>query len=174
MRRKRMDIDEDIIVREMNEEDAEKLDKLLEKPAGIQSIYKSYLEETCSGRCQYIVIYKEGQIAGYAKIDWKSSYEDFEEEGIPEVKEVIIFEGFRKKGLGSHLMNMVESKVKKHSNYCAVGVGLAEPYESAQRLFARRGYEPDGKGVFYIEPEFVQDELEVDDYQALMLIKRLK
>ena len=169
-----MDIDEDIIVREMNEEDAERLDKLLEKPAGVQSIYKSYLEETCSGQCQYIVIYKEGQLAGYAKIDWKSSYEDFEEEGIPEVKEVTIFEGFRKKGLGSYLMNTIENKIKKHSDYCAVGVGLAEPYESAQRLFAKRGYEPDGKGVFYIEPEFVQDELEVDDYQALMLIKKLK
>lgn len=169
-----MDIDEDIIVREMNEEDAEKLDILLKKPDGIQSIYKSYLEETCSGQCQYIVIYKEGQIAGYAKIDWKSSYEDFEEEGIPEVKDVIIFEGFRKQGLGTHLMNMVEHKVKKHSDYCAVGVGLAEPYESAQRLFARRGYEPDGKGVFFIEPELVQDELEVDDYQALMLIKKLR
>ena len=43
-----MDVDEDIIVREMNEEDAEKLDILLEKPTGIQSIYKSYLEETAS------------------------------------------------------------------------------------------------------------------------------
>ena len=168
-----MDVDEDIIVREMNEEDAEKLDILLEKPTGIQSIYKSYLEETTSGRCQYIVIYYKGQMAGYAKIDWKSNYEDFEEAGIPEVKAIQIFDDFRNKGLGHCLMNTIEEQVKKRSNYCAVGVGLAEPYESAQRLLAERGYEPDGKGVFYIDPEFVHNELEVDDYQALMMIKKL-
>lgn len=168
-----MDVDEDIIVREMNEEDAEKLDTLLEKPAGVQSIYKSYLEETASGQCQYVVVYNMGQLAGYAKIDWKSNYEDFEEEGIPEIKGMFILEGFRGKGLGSRLMNKIEEKVKHRSDYCAVGVGLAQPYESAQKLLAERGYEPDGKGVFYIEPEFVQDELEVDDYQALMMIKNL-
>ncbi|MBP3888651.1 MAG: GNAT family N-acetyltransferase [Cellulosilyticum sp.] len=168
-----MDVDEDIIVRDMNEEDAERLDILLEKPAGVQSIYKSYLEETNSGQCQYVVIYTMGQLAGYAKIDWKSEYEDFEEEGIPEIKGIHVLEDFRHKGLGRHLMNKIEEKVKHRSDYCAVGVGLAEPYASAQKLLAERGYEPDGRGVFYIEPEFVQDELEVDDYQALMMIKKL-
>lgn len=168
-----MDVDEDIIVREMNEEDAEKLDILLEKPTGIQSIYKSYLEETTSGRCQYIVIYYKGQMAGYAKIDWKSNYEDFDEEGIPEVKELLIFEDYRHKGLGNRLMNMIEELIKPYSDYCAVGVGLAELYGDMQDLLAERGYEPDGRGIFYIEPEFVQDELEVDDYQALMMIKKL-
>ena len=168
-----MDVDEDIIVREMSEEDAEKLDILLEKPAGVQSIYKSYLEETTSGQCQYIVIYNKGQLAGYAKIDWKSEYEDFEEEGIPEIKGMLVFEGFRRKGLGRYLMHQIEESVKHRSDYCAVGVGLAKPYASAQKLLAERGYEPDGRGVFYIEPEFVQDELEVDDYQALMMIKKL-
>lgn len=168
-----MDVEEDIIVREMDEEDAEKLDILLEKPTGIQSIYKSYLEETTSGRCQYIVIYNKEQLAGYAKIDWKSNYEDFEEEGIPEVKEIRIFNEFSDERLGHYLMDAIEERIKKRSDYCAVGVGLAESYEPAQKLLAERGYEPDGKGVFYIEPEYVHNELEVDDYQALMMIKRL-
>ena len=168
-----MDVEQDIIVREMNEDDAEKLDILLEKPAGIQSIYKSYLKETASGQCQYMVIYDMGQLAGYAKIDWQSNYEDFDEVGIPEVKEIQVFEGFRHKGLGTCLMDKIEEMVKERSDYCGVGVGLAEPYEAAAKLLARRGYEPDGRGVFYIEPEYVQDELEVDDYQALMMIKKL-
>lgn len=168
-----MDIDEDIIVREMNEEDAEKLDVLLEKPTGIQSIYKSYLEETTSGQCEYVVIYEMEHLAGYAKIDWKSSYEDFEELGIPEIKEMQIFEDFRGKGLANRLMNQMEEKIKERSEYCAIGVGLAEPYEPAQKLLAERGYQPDGKGIFYIDAERIQDELEVDDYQALMMIKKL-
>lgn len=168
-----MDIEEDIIVREMDEEDAEKLDRLLEKPAGIQSIYKSYLEETTSGKCEYMVIYYGGDMAGYAKIDWKSSYEDFEELGIAEVREMQILEAFRGKGFAGHLLDAVEEKVRHKSDYCGMGVGLAEPYEPAQRLLAERGYEPDGKGVFYLDPDMVQDELEVDDYQALMLIKKL-
>lgn len=168
-----MDIEEDIIVREMDEEDAEKLDKFLEKPAGIQSIYKSYLEDTASGNCEYMVIYDRGNLAGYAKIDWKSSYEDFEELGIPEIMEMQIFEAFRGKGLAGHLLDAIEAKVKLKSDYCGMGVGLAEPYEPAQKLLAERGYEPDGKGIFYLDPHMVLDELEVDDYQALMLIKKL-
>ncbi|MBE6024934.1 MAG: GNAT family N-acetyltransferase [Cellulosilyticum sp.] len=173
MRRTRMDEEQDIIVREMNARDAEKLDIIMEKPAGIQSIYKSYLKETTSGQCQYMVIYDMGQIAGYAKIDWKSNYEDFDEAGIPEIKQIQVFKDFRHKGLGNRLMDQIEKIVKERSDYCGVGVGLAQPYEAAAKLLAKRGYEPDGRGVFYIEPEYVQDELEVDDYQALMLIKKL-
>ena len=169
-----MDVDEDIIVREMNEEDAEKLDLLMEKPAGIQSIYKSYMEETASGQCEYFALYCEGQLAGYGKLDWKSSYEDFEEIGIPEIKGLQIFEAYRNKGLANYLMDKLEEQAAQRSELCGIGVGLAEPYETAQNLLAERGYEPDGKGVFYIEPEAVHDELEVDDYQALMMIKKVK
>lgn len=169
-----MDIDEDIIVREMNEEDAEKLDVLMAKPAGIQSIYKSYLEETTCGQCDYVVLYCEGQLAGFGKLDWKSNYEDFDETGIPEIKSVQILDAYKNKGLADYLMNKLEEKAATQSEYCGIGVGLADAYESEQKLLAERGYEPDGKGVFYIEPEAVQDELEVDDYQALMMIKKVK
>lgn len=169
-----MDVDEDIIVREMNEEDAERLDLLMAKPAGIQSIYKSYLEETTCGQCEYIVLYCKGQLAGFGKLDWKSSYEDFDEIGIPEIKGMQILEAYRNMGLANHLMNKLEEKAALRSEYCGIGVGLADTYEPAQKLVAGRGYEPDGKGVFYIEPEAVQDELEVDDYQALMMIKKVK
>lgn len=169
-----MDVEEDLIVREMNEADAEKLDLLMAKPAGIQSIYKSYIEETAKGQCEYVAIYCEGQIAGFGKLDWKSSYEDFEELGIPEIKGVQILEDYKNRGLATYLMDQLEKKAAKRSQYCGIGVGLAETYETAQNLLAERGYEPDGKGVFYIEPEAVQDELEVDDYQALMMIKRVK
>lgn len=169
-----MDVDEDLIVRDMDEEDAERLDRLMVKPAGIQSIYKSYMEETQNGQCEYVAIYCDGQIAGFGKLDWKSSYEDFEELGIPEIKGLQILDGYRNKGLASYLMDKLERKAAKRSHYCGIGVGLAEAYEPAQRLLQERGYEPDGKGVFYIEPEAVQDELEVDDYQALMMIKKVK
>lgn len=169
-----MDVDEDLIVREMNEEDAERLDRLMAKPAGIQSIYKSYMEETESGQCEYVALYCEGQIAGFGKLDWKSSYEDFEEVGIPEIKVLQILEDYRNKGLANYLMDKLEKKAAKHSEYCGIGVGLADAYEPVQKLLAERGYEPDGKGVFYIEPEAVQDELEVDDYQALMMIKKVR
>lgn len=169
-----MDVDEDIIVREMNEEDAEKLDVLMAKPAGIQSIYKSYLEETTCGQCDYIVLYCEGQLAGFGKLDWKSDYEDFDEMGIPEIKSIQIFEAYRNRGLANVLMDKLEEKAATQSDYCGIGVGLADAYEAEQILLAERGYEPDGKGVFYIEPEAVQDELEVDDYQALMMIKKIR
>lgn len=169
-----MDIDEDIIVREMNEEDAEKLDVLMARSTGIQSIYKSYLEETTCGQCEYVVLFCEGQLAGFGKLDWKSNYEDFDEIGVPEIKGIQILEAYRNKGLANYLIHKLEEKAAVRSAYCGIGVGLADAYKSDQELLAERGYEPDGKGVFYIEPETAQDELEVDDYQALMMIKKVR
>lgn len=168
-----MDGESDRIIREMTQEDAQKLDKLMQKPAGMQGVYHTYLEDMAKGHCQYIVIYEDKHLAGYAKIDWKSKYEDFEEEGIPEIKDLQIFEDFRHKGLGHYLLDKIEDIIRKHSDYCGIGIGLSELYEAGARLLSSRGYEPDGKGIFYMEATYAPEEMDIDDNQALMLIKRL-
>lgn len=168
-----MDGESDRIIREMTQEDAQKLDKLMQKPAGMQGLYHTYLEDIEKGNCQYIVIYEDKQLAGYAKIDWQSKYEDFEEEGIPEIKDLQIFEDFRRKGLGNDLLDYIEAMIKKHSDYCGIGVGLSEFYEAGANLLSSRGYEPDGKGIFYMEAAYAPEEMDIDDNQALMLIKKL-
>ena len=166
-----MDIEGDIILREMESTDEVLLDKHFGDTS--RSSYTSYYEQALSGKSLIVIAQYDNQMAGYAKLDWQSDYEDLEEDEIPEIKELYVKEPFRNHGIASRLMDYLETKAQEKSEYCAVGVGLAEAYEAAQHLFAKRGYQPDGKGVFYIEPELIHDELEVDDNQALMMIKKL-
>lgn len=163
----------DVVIREMDEEDAKRFEEKLHAIGYALSLYQSYLDETVDEACEYFVAYYKGERAGFAKLDWQSSYEDFEEKQIPEIKDLWVFEEYRGRGIAKALMQHLEKKASKRSKLCGVGVGLSEEFEAAQSLFDQLGYKPDGKGIFYIESDTVRDELEVDDNQALMMIKYL-
>ena len=168
-----MNIKGDVVVREMDDEDAKRFEEQLHASGYPLSLYQSYLEETASETCEYVVALYKGERAGFAKLDWQSNYEDFEEKQIPEIKDLWVFEAYRGHGIAKELMKSLEKKAAKRSDICAVGVGLSEEFEAAQGLFDKMGYKPDGKGIFYIESDTVRDELEVDDNQALMMVKSL-
>lgn len=169
-----MNIDEDLILRNIEEGDCEELAKTFSNHAyKVAQIYKAFLEENYKGKSDTIVACYKGKLVGYATIVWESTYEAFEEEGIPEIKDIEVLDGYRQKGIASKLMDILEERALERCEYCGVGIGLADTYEAAQSLYAKRGYNPDGRGVFYIEEKFVHEGLEVDDRQALMMIKKL-
>ncbi|MDY5868934.1 MAG: GNAT family N-acetyltransferase, partial [Lachnospiraceae bacterium] len=51
----------------------------------------------------------------------------------------------------SKLMDVAEKVAAQYSNIVYLGVGLHEGYGSAQRMYVKRGYIPDGTGVWYGE-----------------------
>jgi hypothetical protein len=51
--------------------------------------------------------------------------------------------------LGSKLMDAAEEIASKYADTVCLGVGLHSGYGSAQRMYHKRGYMPDGKGVWY-------------------------
>ena len=164
-----MDIEGDIILR-----DVERADQgLLENSFAHMnhSTYTSYYEEVLLNKSELIIALYNGELVGYAKLDWN---DEAVEEDVPVIKELHVKESYRSHGVGSKLMEELERRAATKSQYCAIGVGLSEAYEAAQHLLDKRGYKPDGNGVFYIEPGFIHDELEVDDNQALMMIKELE
>lgn len=169
-----MDIEGDIILREMDEADCKNLEEAFAgKVHGTAQLYTSYLEAGRIGKRNTIVAYCKGQVAGYATILWESEYEGFEEEGIPEITDIEVLDTFKSRGIATKLMDELERRALERSDYCGVGVGLADPYTAAQRLYAKRGYQPDGKGIFYIEHAHIHEQLEIDDNQGLMMIKKL-
>ncbi|WP_461813430.1 GNAT family N-acetyltransferase [Blautia sp.] len=58
---------------------------------------------------------------------------------------------YRKNGIGSRLMDAAEKVAAQYSDMVYLGVGLHEGYGSAQRMYVKRGYIPDGTGVWYGE-----------------------
>ena len=60
-----------------------------------------------------------------------------------------VLEKFRSKGIGTKLMDIAEKIAFNDGDTVFLGVGLHSGYGSAQRMYIKRGYIPDGKGVWY-------------------------
>ena len=82
---------------------------------------------------------------------------------------------FQGKGVGSALMDAAEAVAARYADAVYLGVGLHEGYGSAQRLYVKRGYIPDGTGVWYGEKVCPQyGDCRNDDSLVLYLSKQLK
>lgn len=136
-------------MRPLNEEDAAAFEEAFaemgwNKPA---SQFDRYLREQETGRRTVLVAEWEGSVAGYVTILWDSGDPVFRSRGIPEISDFNVLLKRRRRGIGSALMDAAESIVAEKSAVVGLGVGLHPGYGSAQRLYVRRGYVPDGAGV---------------------------
>ena len=136
--------------------------------------YRRYLREQADGRRLILVALDEGTFAGYLTVLWDSGYPPFRERDIPEIQDLNVLPGFRRRGIGTALMDAAEKAIAERSDTAGIGVGLYTDYGSAQRMYARRGYIPDGRGVTYrgvvVRPG---ETVPVDDDLVLMMTLRL-
>jgi GNAT superfamily N-acetyltransferase len=142
------------------------------KPA---SQYERYLAEQEAGQRTVFVAFVDNIFAGYITINWHSDYPPFRAENIPEIQDFNVLPPFRRQGIGSRLMDEAEQKVAERSAIVGIGVGLYADYGTAQRMYARRGYIPDGRGIVcggrIIQPG---EQVTVDDDLTLQFTKQLK
>ncbi|MDO4295140.1 MAG: GNAT family N-acetyltransferase [bacterium] len=91
----------------------------------------------------------KGQPAGYVSLYWQPKTGAFAGCGIPEIVDFAVLAKYRKLGVGTKLMDTAEKVAAKVSDRVYLGVGLHKDYGSAQRMYVKRGYIPDGSGVWY-------------------------
>ena len=53
------------------------------------------------------------------------------------------------RGIGTALMDVAEALAAERCDMVSLGVGLHYGYGSAQRMYVKRGYIPDGTGVWW-------------------------
>ena len=124
------------------------------------------------GERVFLLARDNGKIAGFVTIRWRSSYPPFMQQGIPEINDLRVLEEYRRRGIGTALMDEAESMIFKRSPITGLGVGLYADYGNAQRMYALRGYVPDGRGLFYYDqPVSPGDRVLVDDNLVLYLVK---
>lgn len=111
------------------------------------SQYEGYLQEQEAAQRDVLVAFIANTFVGYLTICWSSDYPSFREAQIPEIVDFNVLPVFRRKGIGTRLMDTAEGRVAQVSPVVGIGVGMTADYGSAQRLYIRRGYLPDGRGL---------------------------
>ena len=139
------------------------------------SQYQRYFNEQARGVRDVHVAFEEGIFAGYLTLCWKSAYPPFREQSIPEIVDFNVLPVFRRQRIGTALMDKAESEIAKVSNVAGIGVGVTSDYGAAQRLYALRGYIPDGRGLYHRNhyPTY-GEQITIDDDLALFLTKELR
>ncbi len=143
-----------------------------DKPA---SQYERYLAEQDAGTRTVLVALVGEMFAGYVTIHWQPQTAAFREMGIPEIQDFNVLPQYRRQGIGTRLLDEAEALVAQRSDTVGIGVGLHSDYGAAQRLYARRGYIPDGRGLYWHD-RIVQygESVLADDDLVLNFTKRLK
>lgn len=111
--------------------------------------YRRYLDEQAAGTRTCFVGMADGHFAGYVTVNWRPAYAGFTDLNIPEIQDLNVLTKYRKKGIGSRLLDRAETEAARRCGVVGIAVGLHPGYSAAQRLYAKRGYIPDGRGITY-------------------------
>lgn len=139
------------MIRAMQKQDIEQLDNgFVEQGWGSRrETLERYLREQESGLRQVFVAVHEGVAAGYVTLVPCCKAGPFQGSGLPEIVDFNVMEKYRRNGLGSQLLDAAEAAAAQLADRVTLGVGLHSGYGPAQRLYVKRGYVPDGTGVWY-------------------------
>ncbi|WP_461227320.1 GNAT family N-acetyltransferase [Lacticaseibacillus suihuaensis] len=107
-------------------------------------VLAQYWAEQQAGSRRVFVAESDGQVAGYLTLLPKALHGPWAGQ-LPELTDFNVFAAFRKRGVGTALMAAAELAAGLP---VTLGVGLHPGYGPAQRLYVRRGYVPDGSGVW--------------------------
>ena len=137
-------------IRKMQESDIKDLSRRFISqgwPGREEILARYFLEQECGER-EVLVAEVEGALAGYITILPYAKQGPFAEI-YPELSDFNVFEPFQNQGIGNLLLEEAEKRVRLISDKVTLGVGLHSGYGPAQRLYIKRGYIPDGTGVWY-------------------------
>ena len=139
-----------ILIRDLQESDA----KIIEEEELAQGWdssgkYEMRLKDQAEGKSVNLVAEYNGNVAGYINVYPNSEWGAFANRGYPEIVDFGVLVKYRNNGIGSKLMDIAEQIAFSYSDVVYLGVGLHSGYGSAQRMYVKRGYIPDGSGVWY-------------------------
>ena len=150
--------DDKILIRDMLPDDAQIITDGEIAQGWHQTVekYEMRLRHQAEGQSVSLVAEYQGNVAGYINVYPHSEWGAFAHQGYPEIVDFGVLEKYRR-------------------NTVYLGVGLHHGYGSAQRMYVKRGYIPDGSGVWYGEQVCPQySDCCNDDDLVLYLSKKLR
>lgn len=107
-----------------------------------------YMEQEEKKRKVFIAEY-DGEVSGLCTLVMNPTEGPWSCMGYPEIVDLTVFFHIHNKGIGNKLLDVVEQEAAKVSDTVYLAVGLHSGYGAAQRIYVKRGYIPDGSGVWY-------------------------
>ena len=136
--------------------------------------FERYLAEQSTGTRLVRVASVDDRFVGYVTVLVDSEYPFFKRENIPEISDLNVLPDFRKMGIATRLLDECETWIASRSPMAGIGVGLHPGYNAAQRLYVKRGFVPDGRGVTTHGRNVEEGEsVPFDDDLVLWMIKTL-
>ncbi len=137
--------------------------------------YLRRLNDQAEGRATALTAVYHGEAVGYVNVYPNSVWGAFGGRGLPEIVDFGVLEKYQRHGIGSALMDIAEQIAAQYADSVYLGVGLHAGYGSAQRMYVKRGYIPDGTGVWYQDAiAGMYTAVNNDDDLVLYLSKKLK
>lgn len=145
--------DNDVLIRDLRESDARIItdEEIAQGWEASIDKYLMRLRDQAEGRSVSLAAEYQCNVAGYINIYPDSKWGAFANRGLPEIVDFGVLEKYRRHGIGSRLMDAAEQIASNYADTVYLGVGLHSGYGSAQRMYVRRGYLPDGSGVWFQE-----------------------
>lgn len=167
--------EEKITIRTMLSEDIEALCKAEGDYSETNINYlQNQIHNQDKGESIALLALYEGKIAGIVFLYYKCKWGAMGNQGIPSIVDLRVFEKYRRNGVATKLMDMAERIASEYCNKIYLDVCLNSEYGAAQRLYVKRGYIPDGKGLYYEQKICPIDaECKNDDEMTLCLVKNL-
>ncbi|MBQ6110649.1 MAG: GNAT family N-acetyltransferase [Alphaproteobacteria bacterium] len=167
----------DIVVRDMIESDPEIITTEEHLQGWVDQEIDKYLkrlQDVANGKCTSLVAEYKGNVAGYINVYPNAMWGAFGGKGLPEIVDLGVLQKYRQHGIGTILMQIAENIAGKYADTVYLGVGINKNYGAAQRLYAKRGFIPDGTGLWYknkvLEP---YADMKNDDDAAIYMLKKL-
>lgn len=115
----------------------------------------------------------QGKFAGWGHLVYVCDYSFFREHGIPEIQNFDVIPPYRRRGVGTQLMDAIEEFAFTKFDVIGIGFGLYAKDGVAQKMYVKRGYIPDGRGLMsHNEPVFPGHHVLAGDALVLLLTKR--
>lgn len=140
------------------------------------TLFLQYLQEQANQQRIIWIVTEQTAFVGYVTLKRNSLYQPFRDKHIPEISDLNVLPYHRKKGAGTLLLDTAEAQAEKWGNETVgIAVGMNADYGQAQRLYIKRHYIPDGRGLTYQYQQVIAGHpYPIDDDLTLWFTKQLK
>ena len=169
--------DDCLLIRAMIETDIEKFVDGFSEQNWHKSyeLFNGYYNQQENNEKSVIIAEINGDVAGYVTLLPFTKGGPFGNKNIPEIVDFNVLIKYQNRGIGNKILDVAENLAKEKGDYVCLSVGLHYGYGSAQRMYVKRGYLPDGTGAWYNGKQLEQyAKCENDDDLTLYFLKSFK